>query len=51
MGRIEWDAVGEKRYETGVEKGVLYPFDSKAADKSKAYGSGVAWNGLSAVNE
>lgn len=45
MSKLVWDNVGERLYETGVEKGVLYPF------KSNAYQDGVAWNGLTAVNE
>lgn len=43
--RLEWDNVGERYYETGVEKGVLYVQDKGA------YPKGVAWNGLTAVNE
>lgn len=46
MSRLEWDKTGEKLYETGVDMGVLYP-----KDKSGAYPAGVAWNGLTAVNE
>lgn len=46
MARIEWDALGEHIYETGVNQGVLYP-----VDEDGAYSSGVAWNGLTAVNE
>lgn len=45
--RLAWDKTGERLYETGVDKGVLYPF-SKESGK---YATGVAWNGLSAVNE
>lgn len=45
MSKIVWDQTGERLYETGVEKGVLYPYSSSA------YGSGVAWNGLTAVTE
>lgn len=45
MSRIVWDKVKERLYETGVEKGVLYP------QKDGAYPKGVAWNGLTAVNE
>lgn len=44
--RLEWDKIGERLYETGVDKSVLYPFS-----ESGKYASGVAWNGLSAVNE
>lgn len=43
--RLEWDKTGERLYETGVEKGVLYPM-SKGA-----YSKGVAWNGLTNVTE
>lgn len=44
---LVWDQVGEREYETGVSKGVLYVYN----DASKSYGVGVAWNGLTAVNE
>lgn len=44
--RLEWDKVGERFYETGVDRGVLYP---RAANGS--YPLGVAWNGLTKVNE
>lgn len=48
MSKLVWDAAGEKIYETGDKKGVLYPgFDTKA----KKFGTGVAWNGLTAVTE
>ena len=43
--KLEWDKTGERFYETGVEKGVLFVY------KDGAYGAGVAWNGLTAVNE
>lgn len=46
MAKLVWDQVGEKTYETGVSKGVVYPVDSTGA-----YPSGVAWNGLTAVTE
>ena len=48
---IKWDQTGEHIYETGVNHGVLYPYDSAEADKSKAYKNGVAWNGLTSVSE
>lgn len=44
--RLNWDQIGERKYETGCDRGVLFPVDSTGA-----YGDGVAWNGLSAVNE
>lgn len=43
--RLVWDKVKERFYETGVEKGVLYP------QEDGKYPKGVAWNGLTAVNE
>jgi len=49
MSKIEWDAVGKHTYETGVNQGVLYPYDS--SKESKNYGPGVAWNGLTSVSE
>lgn len=45
MAKIKWDQVGEKKYKTGVDHGVLYP------QKNGAYPVGVAWNGLTAVNK
>lgn len=41
MTRLAWDVVGERTFEIGVDRGVLYP----AAD------FGVAWSGLVAVIE
>ena len=43
---LTWDDTGEKFYETGVDRGVLYPI----ADGGQ-YGTGVAWNGLTGVTE
>ena len=45
MSKLVWDAVGERYYETGVKKGVLYVMEGGT------YGKGVAWNGLTAVTE
>lgn len=47
MATLEWDKVGEHRYESGVDHGVLYVWDKS----KKAYGKGVAWNGLTKVTE
>ena len=44
--RIVWDQTGERLYETGVKKGVLYP-----QGENGTYTTGVAWNGLTAVTE
>lgn len=46
MAKLVWDAVGEHFYETGTEKGVLYPVTA-----SGTYPAGVAWNGLTGFNE
>lgn len=45
MSKLIWDAVGAKKYENGVDHGVFYPY------ANSVYGEGVAWNGLTAVNE
>lgn len=39
--RLSWDRVGQRFFETGLDRGVLYP----------PTGDGVPWNGLIAVNE
>lgn len=46
MAALTWDATGEHFYETGVRKGVLY-----VQNANGTYGTGVAWNGLTAVTE
>lgn len=46
--RLVWDKIGEKLFETGVNHGVLFP---STTDPENPYAAGVAWNGLSAVNE
>ena len=46
MAKLTWDDTGKKIYETGVDRGVLYPIAT-----GTTYGAGVPWNGLTAVNE
>lgn len=46
MSKLIWDQTGERLYETGVKKGVLYPQGDNGV-----YPKGVAWNGLTAVTE
>lgn len=46
MAKLVWDETGKRLYETGVSKGVLY-----VQTDDGTYGNGVAWNGLTAVNE
>ena len=45
MAKLVWDKTGERLYETGVKQGVLYVMSEGI------YPKGVAWNGLTAVNE
>lgn len=45
MSRILWDQTSEKLYETGVDRGVVYP------QVDGAYPKGYGWNGLTAFNE
>ena len=47
MKLLQWDKIGEHLYETGVDRGVLYQYDKT----NNAFTNGVAWNGLTAVNE
>jgi hypothetical protein len=46
MARLTWDNTGERLYETGVDRGVLY-----IPDGNGVYNDGVAWNGLTTVTE
>lgn len=52
MAVLRWDQTGEKLYETGTKKGVLYPYDStKTGEGQHPYSPGVSWNGLTSVSE
>lgn len=42
---LVWDQIGEKTYETGTDRGVLFVADGAS------YGEGVAWSGISSVSE
>ena len=46
MTKLAWDAIGDRFYETGVDRGVLY-----VPDSGGVYATGVAWNGLVSVTE
>ena len=46
MPKLIWDKNGERYYETGTDRGVLY-----VQDETGTYGTGVPWNGLTAVTE
>ena len=43
--KLVWDNIGEKKFETGVDRGVLYPISNGT------YPKGVAWNGFTTVSE
>lgn len=43
--RVKWDQNGDRLYETGVDRGMLYP------EVDNQYPHGVAWNGLMSVEE
>lgn len=43
MAKLVWDQIGERLYETGVDRGVVYP------QVGAAYPAGAAWNGLTNV--
>lgn len=43
MSKLIWDKIGERYFETGVEKGVIYPYTNGA------YAGGAAWSGLTSV--
>lgn len=44
--KLEWDKDGERLFETGVDRGVLF-----VQDTTGAYPKGEAWNGLTGVTE
>lgn len=46
MTALVWDTVGQRFYETGVDRGVLY-----IPNGSGVYDTGFAWNGLTTVTE
>ena len=48
---LTWDEAGSRIYETGVSHGVLYPIKDTIVDPTDPYMAGVAWNGLTAVNQ
>jgi hypothetical protein len=45
MSKLAWDVTGEHIYETGVDRGVLYP------QVDGEYPKGIAWSGLTSVAE
>lgn len=47
MAALVWDKTGERKYETGVDRGVLFVMNANGT----GYDAGVAWNGLTGVTE
>jgi hypothetical protein len=47
MPKLVWDKSGERFWETGVSKGVLFPMSAVQG----VYGNGVVWNGLVNVTQ
>ena len=45
MSKMVWDVIGEREFETGVDRGVLFPM------ANNTYLKGVPWSGLSKVTE
>lgn len=48
---LTWDQTGEKLYETGIDRVVLFPMRDTISDPTDPYDAGVAWNGVTALNE
>ena len=46
MPKLVWDQAGQRLYETGTSKGVLFVQESTGD-----YGEGIAWNGLVSVKK
>lgn len=60
MSKIIWDGDGQKRFETGCDRGVLYVKKSTSVNVSGGnitnsvgtyYHGGVAWNGITSVSK
>ena len=47
---LTWNNEGERFYETGVKKTVLYLKENKDSSQ-KPYAKGVAWNGVTSISE
>ena len=45
MPKLVWDQPGEKLWETGVDRTLLFPMNNGS------YDDGVAWSGITAINE
>lgn len=48
---IEWDKAGEKLFETGVDRCVLYVLKDTISDPTDPYDAGVPWNGVTNISQ
>lgn len=48
---LEWDKAGERLYETGVDRVVLYPIRDTISDPTDPYDAGIAWNGVTGISQ
>lgn len=48
---LEWDKAGERLFETGVDRVVLYPIKDTISDATDPYAAGVAWNGVTGISQ
>lgn len=48
---LEWDKAGERLFETGVDRVVLYPIKDTITNASDPYDVGVAWNGVTGISQ
>lgn len=48
---LEWDKAGERLYETGVDRVVLYPIRDTISDPTDPYDAGIAWNGVTGITQ
>lgn len=48
---LTWDDLGERLYETGVSRVVIYPIKDTITDQDDPYGPGDAWSGITAINQ
>ena len=52
MARLQWGEFGSRRYETGVDRGVIYPIEPVLRDWPQgAIIPAVPWNGLTSYSE
>lgn len=51
MSKLLWDQTGDRVYETGVDKVVLFTEKETVKNSLKAFKKGTAWNGITGVTE